>query len=261
MKKIVSLLSVFAIIFTTITTVVFAADNEIVFTPKNKTTTSVDIEISANTTRTDISSIALFLDISDATDAEEITVADGDAAIRYVAAQKMITLAFKPLDNHKYVSGTCLGTITIKGISKDFSIKLKPTTNRTTTKISTGSEDITSDFGTIAADIKMVETPTEKAAVKGNEVNGSQMFSTSEAITMPTDADVTVTITNDKVTDKKIEETVGTNGNILGSGTTKFIPIVSYKIGDTTLIGSIFTIKVTSGENNLGTWTYTVPTE
>lgn len=102
----------------------------------------------------------------------------------------------------------------------------------------------------------------EKAAVKGNEVNGSQMFSTSEAITMPENVDdVTVTITNDKVTDKTIEETVGKNTNVLGSGTTKFIPIVSYKIGDTSLKGSIFTIKVTNGSSNLGTWTYTVPTE
>ena len=105
-------------------------------------------------------------------------------------------------------------------------------------------------------------TPTAKDAVKGKTINGSQMFSTSEAITMPEGVDdVTVTITNDKVTDKTIEETVGKNKNVLGAGTTKFIPIVSYKIGDTTLKGSIFTIKVTNGENNLGTWTYTVPTE
>ena len=104
--------------------------------------------------------------------------------------------------------------------------------------------------------------PSAKDAVKGKTINGSQMFSTSEAITMPEGVDdVTVTITNDKVTDKTIEETVGKNKNVLGAGTTKFIPIVSYKIGDTTLKGSIFTIKVTNGENNLGTWTYTVPIE
>ena len=104
--------------------------------------------------------------------------------------------------------------------------------------------------------------PSEKDAVKGKTINGSQMFSTSEAITMPEGVDdVTVTITNDKVTDKTIEETVGKNTNVLGSGTTKFIPIVSYKIGDTSLKGSIFTIKVTNGSSNLGTWTYTVPTE
>ena len=105
-------------------------------------------------------------------------------------------------------------------------------------------------------------TSTVKDAVKGKTINGSQMFSTSEAITMPEGVDdVTVTITNDKVTDKTIEETVGKNTNVLGSGTTKFIPIVSYKIGDTSLKGSIFTIKVTNGSSNLGTWTYTVPTE
>lgn len=114
-------------------TVSFAADNEVAFTT-TKTADGVDVVVSLNTTYTDIQTIGLFLDVSGAEGAT-VTTTNGDAQLKYVAAQKMVSLAFAPSDLHKYVSGTALGTISFTGVSDNFSIALMPKTARTTSKI------------------------------------------------------------------------------------------------------------------------------
>lgn len=148
MKKIISLLSVIAVMFSMITTVAFAADNEVVFTEKNKTANSVDIDLSVTTTYADIQSIAMFLDMDEVLGkGATVTVTSAAATLKYVAANKMVSVAFAPTDGSLYTSGTVLGTISLTGISDDFSIALKPKTARTTTKITSKASGVLTETG------------------------------------------------------------------------------------------------------------------
>lgn len=162
MKKIIAFLSVLVMMIAMSATVSFAADNEVAFNTKVDGTT-VTIDVSMNTTYTDINEAAIYLDMAAAYDqGATITVANGKATLSANAAQKMVIFAFKPLDGSKYVSGDVLGTITVTGVSKDFAIALKPASTRTTTKIvSAAGGTITDSFGTIGTTIKMVEATAD----------------------------------------------------------------------------------------------------
>lgn len=101
-------------------------------------------------------------------------------------------------------------------------------------------------------------TPSAKAAVEGKEVNGSKMFSTDTAITVPTEGSLNVKITKDGEGTKTIDENISASENVLGAGTTKIIPIVSYQIGRSNVaVGDVFTIVIKNGDTTVGTWTYT----
>ena len=101
-------------------------------------------------------------------------------------------------------------------------------------------------------------TPSEKAAVEGKEVNGSKMFSTDTAITVPSEGSLNVKITKDGEGSKEIDENISASENVLGAGTTKIIPIVSYQIGRSNVaVGDVFTIVIKNGDTTVGTWTYT----
>lgn len=103
-------------------------------------------------------------------------------------------------------------------------------------------------------------TPSEKDAVAGKEIeDGFKTFSTDAAIEFAVGATPTIEISKSNTTDT-LTETLGSG--VIGEGKTKIIPIVSYKIGRNGVVaGDTFTIKVTNGDENVGTWTYTVSAE
>lgn len=147
MKKIIAFLSVLVMTIAMSAMVSFAADNEVVFDTKVDGST-VTIDLSVNTTYTDLKTIGMFLDMNDVlAKGGTVTTSNGDATVKYVSNQKMVSVAFAPTDAHKYVSGTVLGTITITGVTDNFTIVMAPITNRTTTKFSSvASGDVTNVF-------------------------------------------------------------------------------------------------------------------
>lgn len=161
MKKIIAFLSALVMTVAMSATISFAADNEVVF-DYNVDGSTVTVDVSLKTTYTDIESIAIYLDLANvaAQNGVAITATPGDAGMSYVSAQKMASIAFAPADGHDYVSGTVLGTLTFTGVSADFTITQKAVTNRTTTKIlRAGDVNVTSDFGTIVANIVVKAAP------------------------------------------------------------------------------------------------------
>ncbi len=170
MKKIIAFLSVLVMTIAMSATISFAADNEVVFDYEVDGTT-VTIDVLMNTTYTDITAAQIYFNMEEAyAQGATVTTTAGKAGMSSVPAQKMVALAFKPTDGSMYVSGEVLGTITITGVSENFEIDLMAASTRTTTKItSVANGDVTSDFGTIAADIVVKSAPAEPVIERGEE--------------------------------------------------------------------------------------------
>lgn len=175
MKKVISLIGAVAMLLSM--TIAHAdANNAVVFTEKDKTENSVNVDIALTTEYNDIKSIALYLDVADIIDnGGSVAVTNGAAKLSYNAGQKMVAVAFAPTDGSKYTPSAVLGTINVTGIAKDFTISYKPSTGRTVTKISsTADGEITSKVTTESLAVTMVTTPPEpdkfEAKVSGDEI-------------------------------------------------------------------------------------------
>ena len=245
MKKIVSLLSAFAMICTMLSTVAFAdASNELVLTPKNKTANSVDLDVSVTTTYEDLQTITVYFDMSDAlTKGATVKVANADATLSFNNAQKMVALSFAPTDAHKYVSGTVLGTISLTNISDNFNIKLKPSTGRMTTKItSTGSGTVTNEIvdpATFSNSVTMQDKPKFTPAAGGEQYGQKTYIPGIISVDLSKAADAKVKITDEANVSKEVALADYVPA-LSGEGSINLLAIVRYA-GET---DKTFTVEV-----------------
>lgn len=162
MKKIITFLSVLVMMMAMSATVSLAADNEVIFTTQNKTANSVDVVVSVNTAYTDIETIGLSLNVSDAiAKGATVTYTDTIGPSVFNAAQKVFKAVYFPTDGSNYKSGDVITTIHFTGITEDFEISLMPNSGRTASNIKSAADgDIVAKFGTISTSVTMVEKPT-----------------------------------------------------------------------------------------------------
>ena len=260
MKKIISLLSVFAMICTLFTSVALADEsNKFYWEEVEKTNTSLTLKLIMET-NLNIASSSGTHDITEAlANGAKVTVTKLDSTVFSVnTTAKVISWSITSVEG---VTGKIdLGTVTfdLTNLTASFSLPAK----RAYTAKDTAKQSVIDSFTNDAVGYtvtKPTTTPTAKAAVAGKAIeDGFKTFSTDAAIEFAVGATPTIEISKSGTTDK-LTETL--KSDVIGEGKTKIIPIVSYKIGRNGVAGGdIFTIKVTNGTDT-SSWTYTVPAE
>jgi hypothetical protein len=171
MKKVISIIGAVAMLLS-MTVASADANNTLVFTEKDKTENSVKVDVSLTTEFSDIQSIAYYLDVADIIDnGGNVTVTNGAAKFNYVAAQKMVAIAFAPTDGSKYTSGAVLGTINVTGLAKNFTIGYKPVTNKTKPKVSrAGGVEVTSSVTAESCAVTMAAADKFEAKLNDNVI-------------------------------------------------------------------------------------------
>ena len=263
MKKIISFLSAIAMVCTLFTSIALADENNYFsITEVSNENNVVTLHVTGQTNM-NLRTISITFNMADAIDKgldldKGVTVTKGADALAGSKSVSKKTIAFNATSSTGELTGTIdLGTIAIdkSTLTDSFNFVISATKAQDADK-----KLVTTSFSTDTVTSYTVTKPAAAAkdAVEGKEVNGSKMFSTDAAVAVPTEGSLNVKITKSGEGSKAIDENISASENVLGAGTTKILPIVSYQIGRSDVaVGDVFTIVIKNGDTTVGTWIYT----
>lgn len=147
MKKIVSLLCVVAMMFTFFAFSASAEGNSLDFVTRT-TADGIEIDVVFDTTYTEVYSIGLYIDMTEALNAGATVSSAPNTALnaglksKYTANKKYVSVTYADTNYNSLESGV-LATIKITGATKDFALKMATSK---LTSINNGTTDVTSEF-------------------------------------------------------------------------------------------------------------------
>lgn len=165
MKKIVSLLCVIAMMFTFFAFSASAEGNSLDFVTRT-TADGIEIDVVFETTYTEVYSIGLYIDMTEALNAGATVTSAPNTALnaglksKYTASKKYVSVTYADTNYNTLESGV-LATIKVTGATQDFALKMATSK---LTSINNGTTDVTSEFA--------IAWPTITLAPAGGEDKG-----------------------------------------------------------------------------------------